>query len=287
MKKILLTLIMLGFFVGGASLTSVSQIEGNTLHNIQSEWQIADSTTSAGGEPNALTVTERTKLLVDAAIAADVNSDGEISTFNIPSDWTTIKFRAMGISEGGTQTNQIYFGTLGGGLDCELNHAVQFAWVVGQQTSTYYQITFTLGGADGADYVPQPGDTVTGNASGETAIIVSVLLSSGTFEDEDAAGTITYRSASGAFTSSETVSILRANKVLASNAYRHTASGLFAFEMADTLTTTAKSWNTSFTTKSPTDETIAEVSVPILGADYMVVITTTASVDGKLLIKGY
>ena len=99
----------------------------------------------------------------------------------------------MGISEGGTQTNQIYFGTLGGGLDCELNHAVQFAWVVGQQTSTYYQITFTLGGADGADYVPQPGDTVTGNASGETAIIVSVLLSSGTFEDEDAAGTISHR----------------------------------------------------------------------------------------------
>ena len=50
---------------------------GEVLETTQAVWQIADSTTSAGDEPAALSITERTKLLVEAAgNGIDTNSIG-------------------------------------------------------------------------------------------------------------------------------------------------------------------------------------------------------------------
>lgn len=286
-KLIVLVVILVAIIACGASLTAVSSIQGNVLHSIQSAWIIADTETSAGTEASALSITERTKKIVDRLIVAASSGDDEISILTIPPKWNGIRLRCIGITDAATLTHQIYLGTLGGGLDCELTYAGQLAWTIGTQQSTYDQITFTLGGADGADYVPLPGDTVTGNTSGETAVIHSILLSSGAFADADAAGTITYRSASGTFTNSETVSIARANKVLASNALAHAASDLIDFELADTLTITAKAWGSSWTTTNPADNTNAEAELDVKGADFMVIVTTTASVDGKLLIKGF
>ncbi len=286
MKKIIL-LLLLCSVCSAKSLTSVSQVNGNALQTMQSAWLIADSETSAGTEATALDVNERTKSLVDTAITAAALGDDEISIFVIPPKWNTIRLRAIGITDAATRTDQIYFGTLGGRLDCELTHAVQLAWTMGTQTSIYDQITFTLGGAGDANYVPQPGDTVTGNSSGKTAIIYSIsALTSGSWAGSDAAGTITYTSASGAFTNSETVSISRANRVLTSNAFKHAASDLIDFEMADTLSRTAKSWGATWSETTPADNTNAETEVDRKSADIMVIVTTTSSVDTKLLING-
>lgn len=287
-KCILISMALLVIVLcGAASLTSVSQVDGNAVHTMQNAWLIADETTSAGTEPTALSVTERTRKLVDAAILAASSGDDEISVLAIPAKWNLIRFRAIGITNAGTITHQIYLGTLGGGLDCELSHAGQLAWTLGTQQSIYDQITFTLGGADGAAYVPQPGDTVTGNSSGETAVIVSIVETASTWSAGTAAGTVLYRSASGTFTNSETMSIKRGNTVLASNAYAHAASDLIDFELADTLTVTAKAWGSTWSSVSPADNTNAEAELDIKGADYMVVLTSATSVDGKLLIKGY
>ena len=269
--------------VCGASLTHVGHIEGDTLHTVQSSWVIADTTTSAGDEPTALSETERTKKLLDAAIAAAVSGDGEISVYKIPPKWNALSFRAIGITDGATVTHDIYFGTLGDDLDCSLAYAGSLAWTIGTQQSIYDQITFTSGGA----YEPQIGDTVTGNSSGETAVIVSIVESASTWSAGTAAGTVTYRSASGAFTNSETISISRANKVLSSNAYTHAASDLIDFELADTLTLTQKAWSTSWTAISPADNTNAEGVVDRKEADYMVVVTSTSTVDSKLIVAGY
>jgi hypothetical protein len=289
MRKLIIFSITLFVLIlcGAASLTSVSQVEGNALHTMQNAWLIADETTSTGTEPTALSATERTKKIVDTLIIAASSGDDEISVLAIPAKWNGIRFRAIGITDAGTITHQIYLGTLGRALDCELAHAGQLAWTLGTQQTIYDQITFTLGGADGAAYVPQPGDTVTGNTSGETAVIVSIVETASTWSAGTAAGTVSYRSATGAFTNSETVSIMRANTVLASNAYKHAASDLIDFELADTLVITADAWGSTWSTLSPANDTNAEAELDIKGADYMVVLTSATSVDGKLLIKGY
>ncbi len=254
---------------------------------MQHAWKIVESEKSGDTQTDALGVTERTKKIVDALIAANANEEAQISVFPIPSTWNGVRFRCIMITDAATQTHQIYLGTLGGGLDCELTYAAQFAWVAGTQRSTYSQITFTLGGADGVGYIPQPGDTITGNSSDETAVIVSIVETASTWSAGTAAGTVTYRSASGTFTNSETVSISRAGNIIASNAYKHAASDVIHFELADTLTNTQKSWGSTFTDTSPADNTNAETEVDVKGADIMIVVTTAASVDGKLLARGY
>jgi hypothetical protein len=258
-------------------------VEGTILHSIQSAWEIADEETSAGTEATALGATERTKLLVDAAITAAASGDDEISTYTIPSKWNAIRLRCIGITDACTVTHEIYFGSLGGGDDCELTYAGQLAWTIGTQQSIYDQITFTSGGT----YEPKPGDTVTGNTSGKTAVVVSTTLSSGAWADGDAAGTILYRSASGTFTSSETVKITDYLGVTKSDVLTHAASDLVDFELADTLTATAKSWGSSWTSTSPADDTNAEAEIDTMGADYMVILTSTCTADAKLLIKGF
>jgi hypothetical protein len=259
--------------------SAVNRVEGTVLHSIQSAWEIADEETSAGTEATALGATERTKLLVDAAIAAAASGDDEISTYILPSKWNAVRLRCIGITNNDTVTHQIYFGSLGGKADCELTYAGQLAWTIGQQQSIYDQITFTSGGT----YEPVKGDTVTGNTSGKTAVVVSTTLSSGTWAGGDAAGTILYRSASGAFSSGETVKITDYLGVTQSDVLTHAASDLVDFELADTLTATAKSWGSSWTSTSPADDTNAEAEIDIKGADYMVVVTSATTSDSKLV----
>lgn len=284
MKKIVVLIIFLFlmFPCYARNTVAVGVVEGNVLHAMQSAWEIADTTTSAGDEPSALAATERTKLLVDAAIAAASSGDDEISTFLLPSKWSRVRFRALGITDNGTRTDQIYLGSLGGTKDTELTYSGQLAWTIGLQQSIYDQITFTSGGI----YEPKFGETVTGNTSGETAIVVSVVLSGGAFADGDAAGTILYKSASGTFTNSETIKIVDPRGVTQADVLTHAASDLIDFELADACVITAKTgiWVTAV---SPADDTNAESEIDVKGADYLVIVTTVSSADSILLIKGY
>ena len=289
MKKFIkiLMLVLLVSVCRAKSLTSVPQVEGTVLHSVQAPWVIVESENSGDTQADALGDTERTKKTVDRLIAAAANNDDLMSIFPIPAKWNGLRFRCIGITDGQAITHQIYFGTLGGGLDCELTYVGQLAWTLGLQQSIYDQIAFTLGGADGAGYIPQPGDTVTGNSSTKTAVIVSIAETASTWSAGTAAGTITYRSASGTFTNSETVSISRAGVVLASNALKHTSSDLIDFELADTLTVTSKSWGSSWTSVSPADDTNAEAEIDRKNADILIIVTSAAAVDAKLLVNGY
>lgn len=280
MKK-LVFLIVAAVLVGGASLTGVNNIDGDVLHTMQNAWLIAESENSGDTQTDALGVTERTKKIVDALIAANANEEDQISVLAIPPRWNAIRFRSIGITDGATVTHQIYLGALGRGLDCELTYAGQLAWTIGTQQSIYDQIAFTSGGS----YEPKPGNIVTGNDSGKTAVVVSFILTSGAWVDSDAAGTITYKSASGAFTSGETIRIVNPRGETQANVLTHTSSDLIDFELADTLTVTAATG--TWSTVSPADDTNAEAEIDVKGADYMVIVTSATSVDSKLLIKGY
>jgi len=283
MKKLLMVLVvvfLLALPCFARTVPAVGYVDGSILHTIQEPWLIADETTSAGDEPNALGVTERTLLTVKAAAEG---GDDEISIYTLDSEWNAIRLRAIGITDGGTRTDEIYIGSLGGGKDCELSYAGQLAWVVGTQQSVYDQITFTSGGT----YEPKPGNVVTGVTSGKTAVVVSTVLSSGTWAGGNAAGTITYKSASGTFTAEEKISIVNNLGVTQADVLTHAVSDLVDFELADTVTLTAAAWNSTWGTVSPADNTNAEASVDIKGADIMVIVTTTCNADSKLLIKGF
>jgi len=263
---------------------SVGSVTGDVLHTIQAPWIIADSTTSAGDEPAALSTSERTYKLVNAAIAAASSGNDEISIVTIPAKWNSLRFRALSIDNNtGTATHDLYFGTLGDDDDCELTYAGSLSWTAGDQDSTYHQITFISG-----SYEPKAGDIATGTESGETANVVSVsALSSGTWAAGTAAGTITYRSKSGTFTNSETISITRAGGIASGNAYTHAASDLVVFELMDTLVLTEKAWGSAWSTVSPADDTLAEAEVDRKNADILVVVTSACTADTKLLMTGY
>lgn len=279
---ILLAVLAMPLVFAGRSSVETKKVEGRRLFSNQDPWFIAESENSGDTQATALAVTERTKTLVDAAIAAASSGDDNISIFIFPSHWNAVRFRDIGITDGATTTHQIYLGSLVAGGDCELSHAGQTAWTVGTQTSIYDQITFTSGGT----YEPRPGDTVTGNTSAETAVVISTVLSSGAWADGDAAGTITYRSASGAFTSGETVAIdsRGTNKA---DVLTHAASDLIDFELADTVVVTAGAWGGAWTSTSPANNTNAEAELDVKGANFMVVVTTATTVDSKLLVTGY
>ncbi len=267
-----------------AGRTSVerAKVEGRRLYTNQDPWEIAESENSGDSQANVLSVTERTRAIVDRLIAAAANNDDQMSIFIIPSHWNAVRFRDIGITEGATTTHQIYLGSLVPDGDCELSQAGQLAWTVGTQTSIYDQITFTSGGT----YEPRPGDTVTGNSSDKTAVVVSTVLSSGAWADGDAAGTITYRSASGAFTSGETIKI-DSRGTLKADVLTHAASDLIDFELADTVVVTAGAWGGAWASTSPIDNTNAEAELDVKGANYMVVVTTATTVDSKLLVTGH
>lgn len=289
MKKLTVLLLILASSVCNARTTThVPDKVAAFSSTLQAGWVVVDETTSAGTEPTALDGLhdgsgELTKAKVEAAIAAAASGDDEISMFVIPSGWNRIRFRSVGITEDDTQTYQIYLGTAGGGADCELSYAGQLVWTSGSQSSIYHQITFTSGGV----YVPRVGDVVTGNTSGETAVVVEVpTAATGSFAGGDATGTIKYRSKSGTFTNSETVKIGDAKGAKA-NVLTHAASDLVGFEMADGVVSTTKSWGSSWSTISPADDTNAEAEIDVKGADLLVALASETSHDCKLLAKGY
>ncbi len=281
-KVILLILLRVSPVFAGRSSVETKKVEARPLSTNQDPWEIAESENSGDSQTDALGDTERTRAIVDRLIAADAANEGQISIYIFPSHWNKVRFRGIGITEEATMSHQIYLGSLIPGGDCELTHAGQLAWTVGLQTSIYDQITFTSGGT----YEPRPGDTVTGNSSAKTAVVVSTVLSGGAWADGDAAGTITYRSASGAFTSSETVKI-DSRGTLKTNVLTHAGSDLIDFELADTLTVTAGAWLGDWDDTSPADDTNAEAELDVKGANYMVVVTSATTVDSKLLVTGY
>lgn len=282
-KAIFLILLMVAPVFAGRSSVETAKVEGRRLFTNQDPWFIAESENSGDTQTDALADTEMTRVIVDRLIAADAANEGQISIFIFPSHWNSVRFRDIGITDDATTTHQIYLGSLIPGGDCELSHAGQLAWIVGTQTSIYAQIAFTSGGT----YEPRPGDTVTGDTSGDTAVVVSTVLSSGAWADGDAAGTITYRSASGTFTSGGETIKIDSRGTLKTDVLEHVASVLIGFELADTVVVTAGAWGGAWTVTSPANNTNAEAELDVKGANYMVVVTTATTVDSKLMVTGY
>jgi hypothetical protein len=260
------------------------------VHTERYRWVIADETTSTGTEPTDLAVTERTYQLVKAAIATASSGDDEISIFDIPRGWNVIKFKGIGITDGGDYVNQIYLGTLGDGnkdkdstgADTELVYAGQLEWVIGTQSSIYSQIAYTSGGTR----TIVAGDLLTGATSDETATVISITLTSGTFAGGDAAGVITVRSQSGTFQSENLdVTIGGDGDTFLNNAT--IGADMTRFEVADAVTVTASDVVSSWGSQTPGSNRSANASLDVEGADVMIIVSTIVDVDSKLLVKGY
>ena len=120
------------------------RVDPGQLHTAKPVWVTIDTTTSAGSEPDDLGVGERTYTQVAALIAAAANDDEEMSVFDIPRGWNSIRLRATGTANDATVTYIIYLGTLGDGnrdidstsADCDLSYLGTFAFEMGTQQST-------------------------------------------------------------------------------------------------------------------------------------------------------
>ena len=120
------------------------RVDPGSLHTARAVWVTIDTTTSAGSEPDDLGVGERTYTQVAALIAAAANDDEEMSVFDIPRSWNSIRLRATGTADDATVTYIIYLGTLGDGnrdtdstsADCDLSYLGTFAFQMGTQQST-------------------------------------------------------------------------------------------------------------------------------------------------------
>ncbi len=291
MRKLIIILMMVLCSVANArTITSVKDVNGNILHSLQAGWVIVDEELSAGTEPDALGLDERSLARVKTAIATDSGDDGEITIFPVPANWNSVRFRSINITiDSGNVIYEVYLGSLGTPLgkyeteDCDLVYVGQLDFTSGKQESMYQQITFTSGGT----YIPQVGDVVTGNTSGKTAVVVKVpAAATNSFATADATGTIQYRSFTGTFTNSETVKI-GDGKGDKANVLTHAASDLVPFYYADTLVTTAKSTLATWGSQSPADDTAAEAELDVRAADIMVIVASTCTADAKLLCKGY
>ncbi len=297
MKKLILVLVLL-LSARVCATEDVRQFnkdngraEPGALFTERFNWTIMETENSADTQATDLAVTERTYQLVKAAIVAASSGDDNIGIFDIPRGWNTIRFRAIGITDNGTFTNQIYLGTLGDGnkdkdstnADTDLTYAGQLAWVVGTQTSIYSQVAFTSGGTN--EIVA--GDILTGATSTETARVVSIsALTSGTWAGGDAAGTFTVRTQSGTFQSEN----LNTTDADGTNPFLNNATigaDMTRFEVADAVTVTSSDWVKSWGSKSTATNRTGQAEIDVEGADILIIVSTVASADSKLLGKGY
>lgn len=108
---------------------------GRVLMTSQIGWNILNTALPAGSDPNALVVGERTYLTLLATLTAGIDDDEKISYAHIPASWNGIRLRCRGYTNEGDVDYEIYLGTLANGLDCELTHIGQLAFVVGTQAS--------------------------------------------------------------------------------------------------------------------------------------------------------
>ncbi len=148
-KKLLILLAVLSVFIVGA----VRRAQSAKLVTAHITWQVAEACTSADAEATALAVGERTfQTVLDIIIAAGdrTTGDGEIEYFIVPDDWNQVKFTAIGITNDGTYTVDVYSGSLGIGPkntdslpkaaarndDTNLTHIGELAFIIGQQVST-------------------------------------------------------------------------------------------------------------------------------------------------------
>lgn len=290
-RYLLIVLLISGVCFGVQTVRPVDKdnvdVDPGQVHSARNTWVIMESELSGDTQATDLAVTERTYQLVVAAIAAAGSGDDNISIFDIPRSWNSIQFSALGITDDGTVTHQIYLGNLGSkhssspSTDVELVYAAQLAWTVGTQSSIYHQVAFTSGGTRAI----VAGDTITGATSGETAIVTAVSdLSSGTWAGGDAAGTLTLRTKSGTF-QSENLNVTTADGASSANSATIGAD-LIGFEMADTVLITESDHPKAWTAKSPTGNRNATAMVDVFGADIMVIVTTVSSADSKLLGTG-
>lgn len=297
MKKLIVLVLVLSFTSIYGAETALQFDKDNArkdpgaVHTERFKWVIAESENSGDTQATDLAVTERTYQLVKAAITAASSGDDNISVFDIPRGWNAIRFKGIGITNDGTFTNRIYLGTLGDGnkdkdstgADTELAYAGQLAWVIGTQSSIYSQIAFTSGGI--REIVA--GDTLTGATSSETAIVVSIsALTGGSWAGGDAAGTFTVRTQSGTF-QSENLNATPAGSTTAFLNNVTIGADMTRFEVADAVTVTSSDWVKSWGSATPGDNRSAQAEVDVEGADVMIIISTAASADSKLLIKGY
>ena len=125
-------------------------------------------------------------------------------------DFSLEDYFTVTVPAGGLQCREINFSGVDGTA-----HAMGLSWAAYDASAPG---TRTLAYNSGGTYEVMPGDTLTGNTSAATAVVVSCGLTSGAWATSDAAGTFTLQEQVGTFLTGETFSVGGNSNVATNNA---------------------------------------------------------------------
>ena len=125
-------------------------------------------------------------------------------------DWDLEDTITVTVPAGGLQVREINFSGVDGTA-----HAMGLSWAAYDASAPG---TRTLAYNSGGTYEVLPGDTITGDTSAATAVVVACGLTGGTWAGADAAGTFTVQEQSGTFSAGETFSVGGNSNVATNNA---------------------------------------------------------------------
>ena len=134
--------VIIGFLLGITVILAMAAqraMVGSELATPNFGWAVVATWTSAGTEPTALAVTERTYKTIVAAVAAAAENAGdeEIEVYTVPYGTNAIRIRAIGITDGHAMVFDVLTGTYDGSIeDGEMVLRGTLTFTVGTQAST-------------------------------------------------------------------------------------------------------------------------------------------------------
>ena len=109
---------------------------GSELATPNFPWATAATWTSAGTEPTALAVTERTFKTITTAITTGASGDDEIVIYTLPYGTNAVRIRAIGLTPDDVIVFDVLSGTYNTGIeDCAMVLRGTLTFTVGTQTS--------------------------------------------------------------------------------------------------------------------------------------------------------
>ena len=139
MKKLILFLCCTVVFYMAAMRAQV----GSELCTPNFPWAIAATWTTAGDEPTALAVGERTYKTINTAIAAAVSGDDEIEIYTMPYGTNAIRIRVVGFADNYDIVFDVLSGTFDGSRDdCAMVLRGTLTFTVGTQLSAIASYEF-------------------------------------------------------------------------------------------------------------------------------------------------
>lgn len=136
MKKLVVVIVLLAAIAIVPILKAIEKpTTGTEITTPQHYWKTVGSFLSANGDPVDLIKSERTYVIVTALINTAADNEDKIILKQLKYGVNALRFRLIGLTENDVIVLQLYGGSLGGRLNCELVKRGTLTFTIGGQGS--------------------------------------------------------------------------------------------------------------------------------------------------------